>query len=591
VMDRHTALLAALALATACATGRPQSEATPATAGGGTPSARLHALADEMWDTTLAVSPTIGTFLGLPGARHDRMDDNSLETVRRLQDVRDAWWARLQALPTETFNGTNDAVLLAIVRETLATGRQRRICRGELMPVSQLFGWQGRFAYLAQIQPVGAPEARSQALARWRQLPAYLERELAALREGVRQGYVVPAGNVRVVLTQLDAILALGPDSSPFADPGRRDSTTAFRAAWHELMEREIMPAVRAYRDYLATEYLPHARTTTALSALPHGAECYRALVRAYTTLDRDPTAVHQLGLREMERVERDMRTIAERSFGTSDVRALLVRLRTDSQYTFRSRDEMRAVAEAALARAKAAAPRMFTRTPKADVIVDPCQAFEEESGCPGSYVPPAIDGSHPGRYRINLHAPRRTPRAGAEATAFHEMVPGHHFQIALSLEREGVPPLERFYSNSGFAEGWALYAEQLAHEMGLYSSDLDELGRLSEDALRAARLVVDPGLHVLGWSRQQAIDYMLAHTAQSEAQATSEVDRYIITPGQATAYMIGRLEIERLRQLAATQLGSRFDVREFHQRILEDGTVPLPLLGEKIDRWIASAR
>src|SRR2546427_9186550 len=166
-------------------------------------------------------------------------------------------------------------------------------------------------------------------------------------------------------------------------------------------MEREIMPAVRASRDYLASESLPHARMTTALSALPHGAECYRALVRAYTTLDRDPTAVHQLGLREMERVERDMRTIAERSFGTSDVRALLVRLRTDSQYTFRSRDEMRAVAEAALARAKAAAPRMFTRTPKADVIVDPCQAFEEESGCPGSYVPPAIDGSRSEERRV----------------------------------------------------------------------------------------------------------------------------------------------------------------------------------------------
>src|SRR5437667_8185783 len=283
-MDRHTALLAALALATACATGRPQSEATPATAGGGTPSPRLHALADEMWDTTLAVSPTIGTFLGLPGARHDRMDDNSLETVRRLQDVRDAWWARLQALPTETFNGTNDAVLLAIVRETLATGRQRRICRGELMPVSQLFGWQGRFAYLAQIQPVGAPEARSQALARWRQLPAYLEREPAALREGVRQGYVVPAGNVRVVITQLDAILALGPDNSPFADPARRDSTTAFRAAGHALTARGLLPAVRPSRDHRAPVYPPPARMTTALSPRPGGAERYRAPVHASPT-------------------------------------------------------------------------------------------------------------------------------------------------------------------------------------------------------------------------------------------------------------------------------------------------------------------
>lgn len=578
-----------LVLAAGCALARSAPDSAPVAAPEMTLRDRLRALADEIWDSELAYWPTYATLLGLPGARHDRLYDNS---GRSWAGLNDAWWARLQALPADSFLHTSDAVLFAIVQETLASDREEeRVCRRGFMPISQLFGWQVRFAYLARIQPVGTPEARAQALARWSELPAYLDRERANLRDGVKHGYVVPIENVRAVIAQLDRVLALPPDSSPFADPARRDSTPDFRVAWNRLITRTITPAVRKYREYLATKYLPRARTTIGLSALPKGVECYRALVRTYTTLDRDPKAVHELGLREVERIEGEMRTLAERRFGTSDVRALLVRLRTDPQYSFRSRDEMREVAERALARAKAAAPRMFARIPKADVIVDPCQPFEEPSGCPGFYEVPAVDGSHPARYRINLHDPHGTPRAGAEATAFHEMIPGHHLQLALALERDSVLPLKRFYRNSGYMEGWALYAEQLAHELGLYSSDLAELGRLSQDALRAARLVVDPGIHVLGWSRRQAIDYLLAHTALSEWQATLEVDRYIVEPGQATAYMIGRLEIERLRGLAAAQLGSRFDLREFHQVVLEDGVVPLPFLSEKIERWIASRR
>jgi uncharacterized protein (DUF885 family) len=263
-------------------------------------------------------------------------------------------------------------------------------------------------------------------------------------------------------------------------------------------------------------------------------------------------------------------------------------RLRNDPKYTFRSREELIQSAEAAVSRAKAAAPRMFNRMPKADMIVDPCQPFEEKSGCPGSYSPASEDGSRPGRYRINAGSPRTTPRAASEATAFHEGIPGHHFQVALAAERPQAHPITRYLFNSGFVEGWALYAEQVANELGLYSSDLDQLGRLSSDALRAARLVVDAGIHALGWSRQQAIDYMAAHTAESKAFIESEVDRYIITPGQATAYMVGRLEIERLRNLAEKRLGDRFDIRAFHDQVLEDGSLPLSALQRKIERWAA---
>jgi uncharacterized protein (DUF885 family) len=386
----------------------------------------------------------------------------------------------------------------------------------------------------------------------------------------------------------VDAVLAAAPEASPFALMAARDSAPEFRTALAAVVRDSILPAIRRYRGYLADEYRAAARTDPAASALPNGADCYRAALRGFTTLDLDPKTVHELGLKEMARIEAEMRTIARRSFGTDDVRQLLERLRTDPQYTFRSREELIRVAEEATARAKAAAPRMFNRMPKADMIVDPCQPFEEKSGCPGSYSPPSEDGSRPGRYRINAGDPRHTPRAAAEATAFHEGIPGHHFQVALAAERPGAHPITRYLFNSGFGEGWALYAEQVANELGLYSTDLDQMGRLSSDALRAARLVVDPGIHALGWSRQQAIDYMLANSSMAESDVVAEVERYIVIPGQALAYKVGQRVIRELRQEAEAELGEHFDVRAFHRQVLVDGALPMGVLQTKIREWIA---
>jgi uncharacterized protein (DUF885 family) len=222
-------------------------------------------------------------------------------------------------------------------------------------------------------------------------------------------------------------------------------------------------------------------------------------------------------------------------------------------------------------------------------MIVDPCLPFEEASGCPNSYLAAAHDGSRPARWRINT-SPVRASRVDLEAIAFHEGYPGHHLQIALAQEQSGAHPVSRLLSNSGFSEGWGLYSERLANEMGVYSGDLAQLGRLSNGAFRAARLVVDPGLHVLGWSRNRAIEYMLTHTAVPAQGIAAEVDRYIINPGQATAYMLGRVEIERLRRAAETRLGKAFDVRAFHDRVLQNGNVPLPLLRRQIEAWLDSA-
>ena len=432
---------------------------------------------------------------------------------------------------------------------------------------------------------MGTPKFRAAALVRWHGVARYVDTEIANLREGLRLGYTQPKANARMVVAQLDEVLKSPAERSPFAGIADRDSAPGFRDSVVAIVAREIIPAATRYRDFLVSEYIPKARSTTALSALPNGAECYRASVRQFTTVDKDARAINQLGLQQMAAIEAEARPLAQRSFGSADLPAVYQRLRTDS--TFGSREQIIASAEAAIGRAKTAMPRWFGRLPRGDLIVDPCLAFEEKGGCPNSYVPGTPDGKRPGRWRINASNTPPQPRAPLEGIAFHETIPGHHLQIALAQERGNAHPITRYLVFSGFTEGWGLYAERLAVEMGLYSGDLDRFGELGQQALRAARLVVDPGLAVLGWSRQQAVDYMMAHVPSSRAAVESEVDRYIANPGQATAYMIGRLEIERLRDEAQRRLGKKFDIREFHDRVLESGNVPLSFLRAHVEAWL----
>ena len=243
--------------------------------------------------------------------------------------------------------------------------------------------------------------------------------------------------------------------------------------------------------------------------------------------------------------------------------------------------------AESAVARAKAEVPKWFGHVPGAPVVVEPYPAYLEKTAPGGQAVAPTADGK-PGKYLLNAYKATEQSRAGLESTAFHETYPGHHMQGAIALEQEHLHPIQRYFFLSGFGEGWGLYAERLADEMGLFSSDVDRLGLLSNEALRAARLVVDSGMHALGWTRQQSIDYVIAHTTETAARAEAEIDRYIAVPGQATAYMIGNLEIRRLREEAKQKLGPRFDIKAFHDIALEDGSLPLWVLREKIERWVA---
>ena len=548
---------------------------------------RVTELADEYWAEFLQAFPLAALFYGVPDTPNDRMGDNSLAAVRTFERKVDRWIDQLNQVSGAALEGQPENATYGVLRETVEASRQARVCRPELLPLNQQSGWQIALPVIAQIQPVGTAELRAASLRRWHDVARYVDTEIANLREGIRLGYTQPRGNAQSVVDQLNDLLKFPAERSPFAGLAARDSAPGFRDSVVSIVRREILPAATRYRDFLVSEYIPRARVSTELSSLPNGADCYRARVRQYTTVDKDAQAIHRLGLEQIAALEAEARPLAERNFGTSDLPVLYRRLRTGTAHTFKSREELIGSAERAVARGKAAMGKWFGRLPRADVIVDPCLAFEEKSGCPNSYVPGTPDGKRPGRWRINAATVPPAPRGMMEATAFHEVIPGHHLQVAIAQEREGAHPITRYLFFSGFAEGWALYAERLAQEMGLYSSEEQQLGELGSQALRAARLVVDPGLAVLGWSRQRAIDYMAAHVPEAQGYLESEVDRYIADPGQATAYMIGRLEIERLRREAESRMGKRFDIREFHDRVLENGSVPLSFLRPHVEAWL----
>jgi uncharacterized protein (DUF885 family) len=554
---------------------------------GPTAADEVTALADTYIADYLEAFPYQALGIGAAEVHPDQLADHSLLALERWQDREDELLAALLAIDASALEGTAAAVTHVFLQNLLESAQAFRVCRMELWNVSPTWtGWQGELPLVAGIQAVDTDQNRTDALARWSQLPAYLDDEIANLKEGVALGFTAPRNNVAVVVEQMDAMLAAPLSESPFVQMAG-EGQDAFLAELETLEASGIRPAIQRYRDYLADEYLATARDTIGVSTNPDGEACYLAAVKYHATVEMTPQQVHDVGLAQMEVIMDEMREIGERSFGISDPAALLTLVKSEAEYRFGSREELIGYAEAAVERARRAVPEWFGRIPSAPVIVEPYPSFLEKSAPGGQAVAPTADGQ-PGKYMINAYNASEQSRAGLESTAFHETYPGHHMQIAVAIEREGLHPISRYFFLSGFGEGWALYTERLSDEMGLFSSDVDRLGLLSNEALRAARLVVDSGMHALGWSRQQAIDYLLSHTTETVARGTAEIDRYIAVPGQATSYMIGNLEIRELRGEAEAAFGEAFDIRAFHDLVLEDGAMPLWALREKVEAWIA---
>lgn len=407
-------------------------------------------------------------------------------------------------------------------------------------------------------------------------------------REGVAHGRTPARFAVVETMAQLDAMLAAPTAEDPLLRPG--ETTGVDREVWlgqlRAVVEQDIRPAMAGYRDTLRDEVLPRARPDAqcGLTWLPDGAEVYERAIRLYTTLRLTASQIHDIGLQQVESLAREYRVLGPEVTGSSDLETILEALRSDPALHHENAADIVLAAQTALAKAKAAMGGWFGILPKAD-----CGVEATTSGALAYYFQPAQDGSRGGTFFMNTSVPSDWGRYQIESTAYHEGIPGHHLQLAISSELRGVPEFRKRAFIAAYGEGWGLYTERLADEMGLYSTPLDRMGMLAADSMRACRLVVDTGMHAMGWSRQQAIDYMVRNSPMREGQVRSEIDRYATTPGQALAYMIGRLDILRIRAEAQAALGDRFDIRAFHDTVLGSGLMPLPILDRLVKDWVSA--
>ena len=546
----------------------------------------LDAIADEYLAALLQRHPEIGTNYSIPGARHDRLTDNSLEALAAWQQREDAWLAELDRIGAPGEIGGRDWGTYGILREELAASVGGRICRNELWSVSSVTGWQYDLPSVFEIQPVDTPEFQQQALDRLSNLAVYVDTEIRNLREGLAAGYSAARLNVPAAIEESRALLAEG---SPLLSPGIRAKDPAFAERLRAVFDREVVPAVQRYAAFLEDTYLERARESIAVIGNPNGEQCYPAAVRYFATIAPSAAEIHALGLEQIAAIRAEMLEVIEAHFSGETIESLMVRLNTDPQFTFRTRQGVLDYSLAALGAARERMSDAFSHLPNADVEIRPYPKYRESSGT-GEYQSSSEDGTRPGIYYIAVVNPEERSIASQLSVLYHETYPGHHLQGAIALELgDRVHPLARYLYNSGYGEGWGLYSERLADELGLYAGSLDKIGMLSDQAARAVRLVVDTGMHTMGWTRKQAVDYMLANTAWSPGDIEAEIDRYIAWPGQANAYMLGMLEIRRLRDLAEARLGERFDLRAFHDRVLENGSVTLPMLEDSVEAWIAA--
>jgi len=542
-------------------------------------------LSDELLGNLIAAWPVRATMIGLPG-RDDRLPDfteaGEAAVSDRLTDIA----ARAEAVDPTTLSET-DRLTRAVVVElggSLADvlgsrGVEYTIIDSDFGPVTDLL------TLLPLIDITDSARAEGH-LARLAGLPDLLAVVAERHRMGISAGRAPVRRHVEAMVGYLDRYLAEG------GEPLRRsEGPESFGADRDRLVDEAVCPALEKYREVLATEVVPHGRPDDrgGLCWLPDGDALYGRLVRAQTTTSRTPDELHDTGLAVIAKLAEEYAEIGSPVFGTTDLAQIFARLRGDPELRWRDGDELLAAARDTITRAQEVAPRWFGRLPSQQCTVEPIPAEMAPAAAGASYMPPSLDGSRPGIYKANTYRAEERDRFTSEATAFHEAVPGHHFQLTIALELTDLPMLRRLPLVDAYLEGWGLYAERLADEMGLYTGPIDRLGMLTLDSLRAARLVVDTGLHAKGWSRQQAVDYMNANTPVAPIEIESEVDRYIAAPGQALAYMVGRLEIERIRAEAERALGDRFDIRGFHDTVLGSGPLPLVVLDELVRSWVDS--
>ena len=543
----------------------------------------VHQLADELLELSFDNDPVMGTILGVPGY-DEALSDRSEEAQQAVRAAALDIAGRADAVDV-TGLPADDAVTRAAVAHHARQMVTEVDVRLVEYTITDLF--IGPAAELLSVLPMivlnDAAEAGSY-VNRLRAVPDFLATVADRHRAGVAAGRVPVAHLVRAAADHVDRYLAASEDvlaRPAFDDP-------AFTRERAEVLSEVVRPAFARYRDVLRDELLGHGRDeeNVGLCRLPGGDEMYTGLARIHTTTDRTPDDLHQTGLDVIARLAEEYAEIGSRVFGTRDQAEIFRRMTSDPAMRWRDADELIDSARAAVTRAEAAVPGWFGRLASSQCKVEPVPEADAPGAPAAYYMWPSMDGRRPGIYFANTHRAAERDRFVSEVMAFHEAVPGHHFQIALAQELTHLPMFRRVVTPNAYAEGWGLYTERLADEMGLYTSEVDRLGMLAMDSMRAGRLVVDTGMHAKGWSRAQAVAFLRDNTPMSDLEIGNEIDRYIAFPGQALSYMVGRLEIQRMRRAAQERLGDRFDIRGFHDVMLTNGPLPLAVLDEVVRAW-----
>jgi uncharacterized protein (DUF885 family) len=537
-------------------------------------------LADEYVSLRLQYDPTLAAGLALPPPENMHFADRRPEAIRKLEQSEDAL---LVELKTAGQSNSKDTTYL-VLREELEGRKGLRVCRAELWDLSQTEGWQVEFPGLAANQAVQTPGEKKDALQLWHSLPDYLHIDEANLREGLREGYSVPQSVVVRVLKQLDGLITDAPEDSPFYAPAKRVNDSSFAGSLRDEIQQRITPALRKYEEFLRTIYLPQARKSLGLSALPNGGACYQAYLRRYTTTDQTPDLVFAHGKDLVASSSDQIRAIGSKRYGTNDLAESVRRVHDDPHNRFTSEEQLIQFSREMVERSIGMSRNLFLQLPSQPVIVRPLPDYQRGTGV-SSHYQANPDDRKPATFWISVDDWASRTRGAAEITAVHETVPGHHLQIATARRLQPDMKLAGLVFNAAYVEGWANYAERLSEEQGI---DGDDYERIERRVLAGRSLVIDPGIHAFGWTRPQAEAFAM-EAGMSKDAADDVIDRIAVEPGQLTTYEVGGLAILALREEARAQLGSGFDLPRFHQQILQLGPIPIRSLQEQTRAWIKS--
>ena len=556
---------------------------------------KLNELVAEEWEYELRESPELATVIG-DYRYNDRWSDNSLaHTLETRQDLQ-KWLARFEAVDTTGFpeqEKLNQSLMVANLKQRIE-GIDLKTYE---MPVDQFYGAHLQLAQFVSLVPFDSAKHYEDYLARLHKVPQALDEIIELMKQGQKDRLMPPRFLLEKTVTQCKSIaepageasafghpVAHFPDAVPAAD--RRRLHDAIVAA----VDQEVRPAYNRLEKFIATEYAPKGRNEPGLWALPDGDALYRFRVRQQTTTSMDPEAIHQLGLKEVAQIEGQQLVIAKK-LGFADLASFRASVKSDPKLFATSREQILEKYRQYIKQMEPELPKMFGLLPKTGVEVRPVEQFREKEASSASYSQGTPDGSRPAVIYVNTGDFAHRTLVNIESTAYHEGVPGHHMQIAIAQTLPGLPPFRQQAGYTGYIEGWALYSERLGKDVGFYQDPYSDYGRLSDELLRAVRLVLDTGVHYKHWARQQMIDFFHAHSSEDEPDVQAETDRYIAIPAQALTYKLGQLEILKLRDRAQAELGSRYGMRAFHDEILNGGALPLDVLDTRVTAWIAAQK